>query len=142
MDFQPANSAYAERVRDIFLQAPFVSFLGIELVECGPGWCESRMAVRTEHLQQDGVIHAGVQATLADHTAGAAAGTLMPAGKIVLSVEFKIHLLRAARGEELDCRAQVLRPGRAVTAVESEVSAGGRLVAKLTATMALVDAPG
>ncbi|MEZ4451311.1 MAG: PaaI family thioesterase [Nannocystaceae bacterium] len=139
--FKPVNPDYDARIRTIFADAAFIADLGVELAEFGPGWCETRLAIAPRHLQQDGVIHAGVQATMADHTAGAAAGTLMAADQIVLTVEFKIHLLRAARGDRLRCRAEVLRPGRTVTAVESSVFAGDTLVAKLTATMALVSAP-
>ena len=45
-------------------------------------------------MQQDGFVHAGVQAAVADHTSGDAAATLLAVGKIVLSIEFKINLLR------------------------------------------------
>ena len=90
------------------------------------------------------VVHAGVQATLADHSAGAAAGTLMPADHVVLSVEFKIQLLRPAVGERLLCRAHVIRPGRQIVATESNVFAcrgeDEKLVSKLTATMMYVPA--
>jgi acyl-coenzyme A thioesterase PaaI-like protein len=64
--------------------------------------------------------------------------------QLVLSVEFKINLLRAAKGERLVCRAEVLKPGKRFSVVESEVSCvdGGneRLVSKMTATIAYVDA--
>jgi len=63
---------------------------------------------------------------------------------MVLTVEFKINLLQAARGDRLICRAEVLKPGRRFSVVESEVFSvdGGeeRLVSKMTATMAYVDA--
>ncbi len=55
-------------------------------------------------------VHAGVQATIADHTAGGAATTLIDKGQFVLTVEFKINLLRVTRGDSLLCRAQVLKP--------------------------------
>lgn len=139
--FTPANPDYATRVRDIFGDAAFIGSLGVEYVDCGPGWCESRLVVESRHLQQNAVVHAGVQATMADHTAGAAAGTLMAADQIVLTVEYKVQLLRPARGRALTCRADVLRPGRQITAVEAMVAADGNPVAKLTATMALVNAP-
>ena len=94
--------------------------------------------VRSDHAQQNGFVHAGVTAAMADHTAGAAAATLAPPGQGVLTTEYSIHLLRPARGNELRCVAQVLRPGRTLTVVESEVFSEGVVVAKLTATMAIV----
>src|SRR3972149_11770825 len=93
------NPNFREQVRWIFEAAPFVGGLGLELADLGPGWCESVLPVAAKHLQQDGYIHAGVQATAADHTAGGAAGTLVKPDQTVLTVEFKINLLRPAQGE-------------------------------------------
>lgn len=117
----PRNPRYAERVASIFDVAPFMKHLGVELRRCEPGLCETALRVLPWQLQQDGFIHAGVQATLADHTAGAAAGTLMAEDEIVLTVEFKVNLLRPATGDELFCRSRVLRPGAQITVAESEV---------------------
>lgn len=131
-----------EELRRIFGAAPFVADLGIEAVSAGEGACVARLLLQPRHLQQDGFVHAGVQATLADHTAGGAAATLAPPGHIVLTAEFKIHLLRPARGRMLECAAKVLKPGRMLTVVESEVWCLGEsdriLVSKATATLAVV----
>jgi len=94
-------------------------------------------------------VHAGVVATLADHCAGAAATTQLAPGDFVVTAEYKINLLRGARGERLHCRAEVLKPGQTLAVVEAQVfaeHAGQReLVAKLNATMAIIrprrDAP-
>ncbi|MGB3399595.1 MAG: PaaI family thioesterase, partial [Candidatus Deferrimicrobiaceae bacterium] len=108
------------------------------------GWCESALEVLPKHLQQDGYVHAGVQATMADHTAGGAACTLAAEEELVLTVEFKINFLRPARGERLRCRAAVLRQGRTLNVAESEVYAqrdgSEKLVAKAMVTLALVPA--
>lgn len=128
-------------LRRIFDSAPFVADLGIQLASAGEGACETVLPLQTRHLQQDGFVHAGVQATMADHTAGAAAGTLLRPGEIVLTAEFKIHLLRPARGERLWCAAKVLKAGRRLSVVESEVfcETGPKrvLVSKAIATMAI-----
>jgi len=131
-----------EHVEAILNKARFIQYLGIELVDFGPGWCDTRLAVADMHLQQDGFVHAGVVATMADHTAGAAAGTQARAGEVVLTVEFKINFLRPTVGEWLRCRAEVLRAGRQLTVTESSVFAcqGGaeKLVAKAMVTLAMV----
>lgn len=133
---------YRSVVESSFREAAFLVDVGIKLVDLGPGWCESLLRVEPRHLQHTGVVHAGVQSTIADHTAGAAAMTVTPADQIILTSEFKIHLLRAGLGDSLLCRAQVLKPGRAFHVVEAEVYAlaGEKksLISKLTATMALV----
>ena len=125
-----------------FRDAPFVAHLGIELHDIGPGWCEARLDVQEWQMQQTGVVHAGVMATLADHCAGAAAFTQLSPGEFVVTAEFKLNLLRGARGPRLHCRAEVLKPGQTLTVVEAMVYAereGRRdLVAKLNATMAVI----
>lgn len=132
----------SKAIQQGFNDAPFIAHLGIKLSDLGPGWCEARLDLEPWHLQQTRVVHAGVIATLADHCAGAAASTLLAEGEHVVSVEFKINLLRSARGERLHCRADVLKRGQTLTVVESLVYSETRskrdLVAKLNATMAVV----
>jgi len=134
-----------QEVDRIFNSAPFVAKLGIRLVKLDSGACDTALDVEEWHLQQDGFVHAGVQATLADHTAGAAAATLLDPGLIVLTLEFKINLLRPARGHRLGCQARVLKPGSRIIVVESEVFCENhdtrRLVSKATASMAVIETP-
>lgn len=142
---EATNPNYKAAVREIFERAAFVNDVGIRLAECGPGWCESVLAVSPRHYQHHDFVHAGVQATIADHTAGAAATTLIRDTELVLSAEFKINLLNTARGETLKCRAEVLKAGRMLIVVESAVFARSgekeRLVAKATVTLAVVARP-
>jgi len=138
------DPAMAARIDRLF-HVPFLVDLGARLTVARPGIAESVLDVAPRHGQQDGFVHAGVMATLADHTAGAAAGTVLRRDQGVLSIEFKVNLLRPATGARLRCRAQVLRPGRTVSVVESEVFsetpglAEPRLCAKVTVTLAVVD---
>jgi len=138
------TNAIDDEIRRVFDAAPFISNLGIELESVGEGACVTTLELGEKHLQQDGFVHAGVQAAIADHSAGVAAATLLRENRLVLSVEFKINLLRAARGEKLTCKATVLKPGRRFAVVESEVfclaDGGERLVSKMTATIAYVSA--
>jgi uncharacterized protein (TIGR00369 family) len=135
-------STNTDEANRVFRGAPFIADLGLQLDSLGPGACTSVLPLEHRHLQQDGFVHAGVQAAMADHTAGAAAATLLPPGRIVLTVEFKINLLRTAKGERLICHSKVLKPGTQLSVVESEVFCVALetelLVAKATATMAIV----
>jgi uncharacterized protein (TIGR00369 family) len=136
------SSEVPDEVRRIFESASFGADLGLRLESVGPGTCTSVLTLGTRHLQQDGYVHAGVQATVADHTAGGAGASLLRKGQYVLSTGIEIHLLRAAKGERLICRAQVLKAGKQVTVVESEVfcvaSGVERLVSKATVTLAVL----
>lgn len=133
---------YQKRVEGIFQKAPFLENLGIKFQGCGPGWCEAGLTIQNYHKQQDRLVHAGVLATLADHAAGGAAGTLLAPDEIVLTVEFKINLLRPGKGKALRARAQVLKPGSRFIIAESEVYAeeadSEKLVAKAMVTLAVI----
>jgi uncharacterized protein (TIGR00369 family) len=142
MQLESANPNYRSAVKQGFERAAFVSNVGIVLLDCGPGWCETTLRIEPRHLQQTGVVHAGVQTTIADHTAGAAAISLTREDEAIVTVEFKMQLLRPGQGESLWCRAQVLKPGKTFHIVESEVYAisGEKktLVSKLSGTMAVL----
>ena len=99
----------------------FIASVGFIAEDMHSGSLTARLKVRDEHRQQDGFVHAGVMATMADHTAGYAAYTMIPEDHRILTVEFKINYLRPAKGEELVCRSRVIKPGRRILVCESEV---------------------
>ena len=111
----------------------FITFCGIESVNAEEGRFESTLVVLPEHLQQDGYVHAGVLATIADHTAGYAAYTTVEPPHRILTVEFKINYMKPAIGERIVCRAQVLNNGKTIKVVESSVYVRSGDHEKLTA---------
>jgi uncharacterized protein (TIGR00369 family) len=133
-----------ETLRAFFAGAPFMADLGIEPFEAGEGRVATRLALQSRHLQHTGVVHAGVVGAMADHTMGAAAQTMAPDGHWILTAEYKVNLLRAGRGERLECVATVIKPGRQVSFTAAEVfaveGAERRLVATASATMAVTKA--
>jgi uncharacterized protein (TIGR00369 family) len=130
-----------DRVRRIFDKAPFIADLGVALVIAGDGWVETSLELTERLRQQHGFAHAGVVSTLADHTAGAAASTAVGEGRSVLTADFTIHLLRPAAGDLLTCRGEIVRAGRTLIVTKADVWAGGKLCARYTGTMAVVDRP-
>lgn len=132
----------AARVRGIFDKANFLQQLGIQLSGAGNGTCETTLNIDDRHLQQHGFVHAGVIATLADHTAGGAARAAS-GERDVITIEFKINFLRPAMARRLVCRGKVLRAGKSVIVAEAEVFAinddDPKLIAKLTETLAILD---
>ncbi len=120
----------------------FPKYCGLIPVSMEPGRFVTRIKVDKHHLQQDGFVHAGVIATMADHTAGYASFTLVPKTKIILTGEYKINFLRPASGDFLECRAKVIHQGKNNLVCESEVysitKGDQALVAKAMLTMASV----
>src|SRR5262249_6577611 len=96
------------------------------------------------HCQHVGYPHGGLIATLADHTAGGAAATLVAADENVLTAEFKVSFLRGTKAERLFFRDEVIKPGSQPVCVVSTVEAeeGGKrtLISKASVTLAVVAA--
>lgn len=128
--------------RAFFARAPFMVDLGVTPTAVEAGRIDTELMLAPRHHQHTGQVHAGVMTSLADHSMGAAAQTLAPAGFVVITAELSIRLLRAARGERLVCTAHVLKPGRLLSFTEADVYAlrGAERVHVLraAATMALV----
>jgi uncharacterized protein (TIGR00369 family) len=136
------NDANLDLVKEIFRKAAFIRSLGIKLTSCGRGWCETRMKRKPGLRQQHGFIHAGALMTLADHTCGGAAASTVPKGRDVITAEVKVSFLRPAGGENLICRAEVLKAGKNLIFVEATVmteNKGGRMtVVKASSTLAVL----
>jgi uncharacterized protein (TIGR00369 family) len=110
----------------------FIQYCGFEPEVVRKGYFQSRVDIQDHHRQQDGFIHAGVMATMADHTAGYAAFTTVPDEFQILTIEFKVNFLRPAYGRRLVCRSRVIRPGSQIIISESEVfdqREGGEIMA-------------
>jgi uncharacterized protein (TIGR00369 family) len=131
------------RVAAIFDAAGFLATLGIRLERVGPDSCETSLAITPAHHQQHGYIHAGVIATLADHTAGGAARAAVAPGSDVLTLELKINFLLPGRAHRLEAHGRTLRAGRRIVVSESEVfevdGAERRLIAKCLSTLTVLN---
>ena len=113
-----------------------MNLLGARLSLVEAGVVEITLPYRADLAQQHGYLHAGVVTTIADSACGYAAYTLMPAGSEVLSVEFKVNLLRPAQGETFVARAEVIKAGKTLTVVRADVFAiAGNADRELVATM-------
>ena len=135
MNFEPSNPLFATEVRDSFARQAVMKTIGAELVSVVPGAVQISLPYRADLTQQNGYLHAGIVTTIADSACGYAAYTLMPPNSAVLSVEFKVNLLRPAKGEEFLAIAEVLKPGRTLTVVRADVFANPKSERVLVATM-------
>jgi uncharacterized protein (TIGR00369 family) len=131
-----------DSVRSFFTRAPFMVDLGVVPIAVSEGRCETEMLLQQRHLQHTGQVHAGVVTAMADHTAGAAAQSLVRDGGLAITAELKTSLLRPAVGSKLACVGTVVKSGRTLIFAESDVFAilgeQRTLVARLSATLAVV----
>lgn len=123
MDFEPLNPDYEARVRDSFARQAAMRLIGAEIAALAPGRCTVELPYRYELTQQHGYVHGGIIGMIGDSAGGYAAFSLMPADASVLTVEYKLNLLAPAAGDRLVARAEVLKPGRTLSIVRSDVYA-------------------
>ena len=123
MPHHATNPKFVEEVKDSFVKQTIMTLIGGELTRVEPGVIEITLPYRTDLTQQHGYVHAGIITTIADSACGYAAYTLMPPGSDVLAVEFKVNLLRPAKGETFVARAEVVKSGRTLTVVRADVHA-------------------
>ncbi len=118
-----------------FLKKDFVhgfpAYCGFEVTRVAYGIFETSLKVNEEHRQQDGFVHAGVIATMADHTSGYASFTTVSKEFRILTIEFKINYLKPAVGPLMICRSKVINNGRKIKVAESEVFSVANGVEKL-----------
>jgi uncharacterized protein (TIGR00369 family) len=139
----PANPDFEARVRESFARQAMMHTLGITIVDLGPGWIDLEFDHDDRFTQQHGFAHAGHVATALDSACGYAAFSLMPVNAAVLTVEYKINLLRPADATQYRASASVVKPGRTLTVSQGVVTPvdSTEAIATMTGTlMTLIDA--
>ncbi len=100
-----------------------MSTLGASLDDIGDGRVEISAPILPGSRQQHGFAHAGLTFALGDSAAGYAALSVLAPGSEVLTAEVKINLLAPGQGERLIARGRVIKPGRRLVVVSSDVYA-------------------
>lgn len=121
MPHQARNPTFADEIKQSFAKQTIMGLIGAKLTRVEPGIVEVTLPYRADLAQQQGYLHAGIVTTIADSACGYAAYSLMPPDSEVLSVEFKVNLLRPARGEMFLASAEVVKSGKTLTVVRADV---------------------
>ncbi len=128
-----------DRIRDSFAAQSMMRTLGAELSHIAEASVHIKAPILAGSLQQQGFGHAGLTFAIGDSAAGYAALTTMPLDQEVVTAEIKINLLAPAQGDHLVAKGRIIKPGRRLIVVASDVfaiSAGKeRLIAVLQGTM-------
>jgi uncharacterized protein (TIGR00369 family) len=133
---------FAARLHESFGRQKAMALIGASLRNVQPGRVEVALPYRDELTQQKGFIHGGILGMIADTACGYAAFSLMPAGGSLVTVEYKMNILRPGRGS-LVAHGSVIRPGRTLTVARAEVYAddGSHTATMLQTLMALPGKP-
>ncbi|WP_375434081.1 PaaI family thioesterase [uncultured Hymenobacter sp.] len=138
----PADDSLEARIRRKLTRQHFMHLIGADLTRIEPGRVEAELVLQEQHQQQRGFVHGGLTATMADLVAGFAAVTLVPDNTGVVTVELKTSYLHPGIGKKLRAVGWVLKAGRRLHFCEAEVWCDELLIAKATATMAVVEPQG
>ena len=134
-DVIPRDPAYEAKVRESFGRQGYMTTLGAAIEFLAPGEVHLSLPFAARFCQQNGFMHAGAIASVADSANGYAAYTLTPPKADVLAVEFKINLLAPARAESFLACGRVLRAGRKLTVCQADVFTAGPGERTLVAVM-------
>lgn len=116
---------------------PFVDFVGCRFTKFEDGNCSSTLEVRGELLNPRGMVHGGVAFAMADSTMATGLMATLDEGQGCSTIEVKISFLKPMRPGTLRCDAQLLRRGKRIAFMESQVFEGDRLVATATGSFAI-----
>jgi len=115
----------------------FGQLLGLEMTERGDGLSRCQLTVRPELLNPHGVMHGGAIYSLADNGMGAAVYSKIEDNESCATIEIKIVYIAPVCSGVVECETRVVNKGRRVAVLESDITNGGRLVAKALGSFAI-----
>ncbi|MCD6498910.1 MAG: PaaI family thioesterase [Deltaproteobacteria bacterium] len=118
--------------------------LGLRFVEATPDAITAELTIDERHRQPYGIVHGGVYASLVETTCSTAAAVqVFEQGKGAVGLENNTSFLHSVQSGSLRCRAVALAMGRRSHVWEAQIHDDrGRLVAKGTLRVLIVDIPG
>jgi len=117
-------------------------YLGLRIVDVGPGTLRAEMAVREDLLTPFKTMHGGVISAVCDHVLGCVCYPLMARGQWAATTEFKLNLLAPVTQGVLAAQATVVSMSKALAVVRIEVANEERLVALAQGTVTIHDPKG
>ncbi len=114
-------------------------YLGIKIIEVGPGTMHGQLEVRDELLTMIGNMHGGVLSAFSDHMLGSVCYPVMKKGQWAATTEFKINLTAPVSKGVVDAYAEIINLSRTMAVVQIELVNEGRLAAIAQGTVTIRD---
>ena len=111
------------RIEESFAAQSMMATLGATLAQVERGAVHIKAPILQGSLQQQGFGHAGLTFSIGDSAAGYSALSILPLENEVVTAETKINLLAPAQGDYLLAKGRVIKPGRRLVVVSSDVFA-------------------
>jgi uncharacterized protein (TIGR00369 family) len=141
----PTKIEFNEKVAQGFLAAPksagggLPEFLGVEIIDVGPGTMTGQFEVREELLTPIGNMHGGVLSAFCDHMLGCVCYPAMKPGQWAATTEFKINLTAPVKQGVVAASAEIVNITRTQAVVRIDVTNDGRTVAMAQGTVTIRD---
>lgn len=135
--FDPEVAAGFIRANDKLTGLP--KYLGLRIVDVGPGRLRAEMAVRDDLLTPFKNVHGGVISAVCDHVLGCVCYPVMKRGQWAATTEFKLNLLAPVTGGVITADAVIASLSRTQAVVRIDVSNEGRLAAIAQGTVTIRD---
>ena len=135
--FQSRDPDYADRVTELFRNESVAFKWGGEITALSPGSVDISLVVATCRTREVEAIHRHTISALMDDACVLAALSLTSPGDRVTVFEYKLNFLASVTSNSVVAQAEVVRPGRSITVCRADALAGGQLVARMLATLAV-----
>lgn len=116
---------------------PFADLIGLTIDQKKDGNCTCSIPFQKTLLNPNNVVHGGVIYAMADNSMGGALASILEDEQLCATIEIKMTYLRPAGHHDLSCRSTVIKKGRRVAMLESEVFSNAVLIAKATGSFAV-----
>ena len=122
--------ATGNEIHALFDSTPANALLGMQLESCDETSARVSLPVRSELIQEEGVVHGGLLSTLADTAAVYSIVPTLADGAGITGVEFKVNFMRPglATGGVIEARAELVKRGRTLSLVDVEVFQDARML--------------
>jgi|TARA_B100001996_G_scaffold68520_1_gene50007 acyl-CoA thioesterase len=116
---------------------PYADLMGLEIQSIESGMSICKIPFKKDLLNPNDVVHGGVIYSIADTGMGAAVFSTLEDGEFCATLEIKIMYLKPAGHFDLICHTQVIKKGRRVAFLESEILSNKELIAKASGSFAI-----
>jgi acyl-coenzyme A thioesterase 13 len=110
-----------DTARELLAAVPFADVLAMRLIDVSNGSAVFALTIQPAFLQNHGVLHGGVIASLIDTAAAFSVSSLLQPGETTTTIDLTIHYLAAVTEGEIVAKSEVVRAGRKVVILSIQV---------------------
>ncbi|MGE7767160.1 PaaI family thioesterase [Peribacillus sp. NPDC096540] len=131
LDDQSIHELHYDQIKQVLIDEPFASFLGMKLTKLGPGTAEAELIPDDRMLNSHGTVHGAIIFSLADYAFAAASNSY---GKTAVGVTTNVNFISAGkRGETLTANAKEVKKNHKLAWYKIEVLNEKELIATMEA---------